>query len=158
MLVWYEVLQVDWYCNLFCIVGEDWLWFFCLYLFDDDFSVMIIDFKVEVYFVCKGNQDFGLFELNFCDVNVVEFGYFGIYSSLIGNGIGCWLMLQVIDIVFVKLIEWFFLYICMFDSFQVFVFYKCSGFCFYKCVIEVLIDLCINGMLLNIVVLYILLL
>ncbi len=148
-LVRHEAPQADWYRNLFRTVGEDWLWFSRLHLSDADLSAMITDPKVEVYSVRKGDQDLGLLELNFRDPNVAELGYFGIHSSLIGNGTGRWLMSQAIDIAFAKPIERFFLHTCTLDSPQALAFYERSGFLPYKRAIEVLTDPRTNGMLPN---------
>ena len=128
---------LDWYRDIFCRVGTEWLWFGRLKLEDAALEAMLKDPARQFYTLTKDGQDEALLELYFKPDGDCELAYFGLTAALIGSGAGRYLMTQAIRLAWEKPINRLHLNTCTHDSPQALGFYKRSGFVPYKRQVEI---------------------
>jgi GNAT superfamily N-acetyltransferase len=128
---------LDWYRDLYRLVGEDYLWFSRLEMADEDLAAHLKRDEVEVWSVVEDGRDMGLLELEWFDNGDCELSFFGLAPSLVGGGIGRWLMEHALERAFGRPIERFFVHTCTLDSPQALGFYERSGFVPYARAIEI---------------------
>jgi GNAT superfamily N-acetyltransferase len=128
-------------------VGEAYLWFGRLQLNEQQLEQIICDPLVEIYSVRYLNNDEGLLELDFRQSGKCELSYFGLTNTLIGKGVGRWLMNQAIDLAWTHPIDHFWVHTCTDDHPDALGFYIRSGFRPFKRQIEIYDDPKLNGIL-----------
>ncbi|CUH80966.1 Acetyltransferase (GNAT) family protein [Tritonibacter multivorans] len=131
---------VDWYRDLYRLVGEDYLWFSRLEMADEKLAAHLARDAVEVWSVSRAGRDLGLLELEWFDNGDCELSFFGLAPDLVGGGIGRWLMEHALERAFARPIKRFFVHTCTLDSPQALGFYERSGFEAYGRAIEIVDD------------------
>jgi GNAT superfamily N-acetyltransferase len=139
--------QIERYRALFRRVGERYLWFSRLALSGGELASILRDDRVEAYALRHNGEDAGILELDFRTDGECEIAFFGIVESLVGNGIGRWLMNRAIERAFARPIRRFHLHTCSLDHPNALPFYLRSGFVPYKRQIEICDDPRLNGLL-----------
>jgi GNAT superfamily N-acetyltransferase len=139
--------HVERYRALFRRIGERYLWFSRLMLNDAQLAPILHDDRVEAYALRYKGQDAGILELDFRTDRECEIVFFGIVESLVGNGVGRWLMNRAIERAFARPIRRFHLHTCSLDHPNALPFYLRSGFRPYKRQIEICDDPRLNGLL-----------
>lgn len=132
--------SVEWYRDLYRLVGEGYLWFSRLEMADDDLAAHLAREQVEVWSVVRDGCDLGLLELEWFDNGDCELSFFGLAPDLVGGGVGRWLMEHALERAFGRPIERFFVHTCTLDSPQALGFYERSGFVPYGRAIEIVDD------------------
>ena len=128
-LVRHDAPSVDWYRDIFCAVGQDWLWFGRMVIDADALAKILSDPKVHVYTLQhEDGAEGGLLELDFREPGQCELAYFGLTPALIGTGAGRYLMNNAIELAWAQAITRFHLHTCTLDSPQALAFYRRSGF------------------------------
>jgi GNAT superfamily N-acetyltransferase len=131
-----DAAQVDRYRALFRRVGERYLWFSRLMLRDTQLLEILRDERVEAYALRSNGEDAGILELDFRTEGECEIAFFGIIESLVGNGVGRWLMNRAIERAWLRPIRRLHLHTCSLDHPNALPFYIRSGFRPYKRQIE----------------------
>jgi GNAT superfamily N-acetyltransferase len=139
--------HVDRYRALFRRVGERYLWFSRLALSDAELAAILRDDRVEAHALRHNGEDAGILELDFRMDGECELAFFGIVESLVGSGVGRWLMNRAIERAFTRPIRRFHLHTCSLDHPNALRFYIRSGFRPYKRQIEICDDPRANGLL-----------
>ncbi|WP_246301625.1 GNAT family N-acetyltransferase [Mycoplana rhizolycopersici] len=142
-----ETPGLDWYRDLYLRVGGDWLWGSRLALGDDALAAILEDTRVEVYAVVSGGRAEGILELDFREQDQCELAFFGLTKSVIGQGVGRWLMNRAIEHAWSKPISRFWVHTCSLDSPQALDFYIRSGFVPFERMVEVFDDPRLTGVL-----------
>lgn len=137
--------SVDWYRQLYRLVGEDYLWFSRLSMQDTALAAHLAQDCVEVWSVQKEGRDLGLLELEWMDNGDCELSFFGLADELIGGGVGRWLMAHAVERAFSRDIKRFFVHTCTLDSAQALAFYQRSGFAPYGRAVEIMDDPRLTG-------------
>lgn len=132
--------SVEWYRELYRLVGEGYLWFSRLEMADEDLAAHLARDEVEVCSVVRDGRDLGLLELEWFDNGDCELSFFGLAPDLVGGGVGRWLMEHALERAFARPIERFFVHTCTLDSSQALGFYERSGFVAYGRAIEIVDD------------------
>lgn len=145
-LALHDAPSVEWYRKLYRLVGDDYLWFSRLVMDDAALSAHLCSDRVEVWSVQKDGADLGLLELEWMQNGDCELSFFGLSASLIGGGVGRWLMEHAIDRAFAREITRFFVHTCTLDSAQALPFYIRSGFAPYGRAVEVADDPRLTGL------------
>jgi len=137
-----------WYLALFRRVGAaDWLWFSRLRMPEDDLAAIITDPDVHVYALRRGGEDLGLLELDFRSAGACELAFFGLASSLIGQGAGRFMMNEAITRAWAQGIGLLHVHTCTLDSPDALAFYLRSGFTAVRQQIEIAPDPRLDGLL-----------
>ena len=137
----------EWYRDLYRRVGTDWLWVSRLVMPDDSLLAILHHPSVEIWAVMKDGQAEGLLELDFREEGQCELAFFGLAASIIGKGVGRWLMNRAIDRAWSMPISRFWVHTCTVDSPQALGFYIRSGFLPYRRQIEIFDDPRLLGIL-----------
>lgn len=138
----------DWYRALFRRVGaEDWLWFSRLAMSDADLCDILHDPAVQVFSLDLGGTALGLLELDFREANACELAFFGLDRSLIGQGVGGWLMAQATSRAWAQPITRFHVHTCTLDSPQALAFYMRAGFTPVRQQVEIAPDPRLTGLI-----------
>lgn len=146
-LIRHDAPTVDWYRDLYRLVGEDYLWFSRLEMEDAKLAAHLAQDSVEVWSVQKDGQDLGLLELEWSAQGECELSFFGLSPDLVGGGTGRWLMEHALDRAFARPITRFFVHTCTLDSAQALGFYIRSGFVPYGRAIEIVDDPRLSGLI-----------
>ncbi|WP_417672119.1 GNAT family N-acetyltransferase [Roseibium sp.] len=142
----WETPDRDGFRALFREIGEEWLWFSRLVISDEELDDFLNDPNREVYVPIINGRRSGLVELNFDDAENPEIAFFGIIPSVVGGGIGRWLMANAIEIAWSRpQTKRLWLHTCTGDSPQAIHFYQSCGFKPFKRAIEVMDDPRLNG-------------
>ena len=73
-----DVSKLDWYRDLYCRVGQQWLWISRIRIPDAELAAIIQSPPVEVYALAHEGRDEGLLELDFREPGQCEFVSFGV--------------------------------------------------------------------------------
>jgi GNAT superfamily N-acetyltransferase len=143
--------DLNWYRNLFRLVGTEWLWFARLAMNDDELHKSLWASQTEVFALSENaenkNEDKGLLELNRTEPNEIEIAYFGISSDLIGKGAGRFLLHRALEVAWSHNPTRVWLHTCNLDHPRATSFYQAAGFKPYKFAIEVTDDPRLTGLL-----------
>lgn len=133
------------YKRLFRKIGGDWLWFSRLLMNEKELKEILDSHGTEVFSVVSNNEDVGMFELDFNIPGQCELSFFGVDSSLTGKGLGKALMNAVMDRVWSRPVERFWVHTCTFDHPAALKFYQRMGFKAYATEIEIVADPRLTG-------------
>jgi GNAT superfamily N-acetyltransferase len=145
-LLW-RAPDLDQYRALYRAVGQDWLWVSRLEIADDDLRMILADPLVRVYTLTDGARHVGLLELDFREPDQCELAFLGLRNEVIGTGVGRSLMSFAIDRAWSESIRRFWLHTCSFDHPRAITFYLRSGFRPYACMVEVMNDPRLTGLI-----------
>ncbi|MFM9938713.1 MAG: GNAT family N-acetyltransferase [Hyphomicrobiaceae bacterium] len=132
--------DLDWYRRLFRKVGEEWLWFSRLRLADEALAAIIHDPAVAVHALSVDGSEAGLLELDFRVPEECEIAFFGVIPSLIGKGVGGYLMREAITRAWAAPIRRMWVHTCTLDHPAALQFYRHLGFRAYAQQIEIADD------------------
>lgn len=133
------------YKKLYRKIGGDWLWCSRLMISEKELEEILTSHGTEVFSVQSNNEDVGMFELDFNTPGQCELSFFGIDSSLTGKGLGKALMSAVMDRVWARPVERFWVHTCTFDHPAALRFYQRVGFRAYATEIEIVADPRLTG-------------
>jgi GNAT superfamily N-acetyltransferase len=142
-----EQPDLSWFRELFCRVGEDWLWFSRRAMSDEALRAIIHDPKIEVYLLKAADEEAGLLELDRRVPAVCELSYFGLTTKVTGTGAGRWLMNRAIELAWSRPVTRFWVHTCTYDHPGALSFYMRSGFRAFRREIEVCDDPRLSGVL-----------
>jgi len=140
-----QVPGLNWYRNLYRVVGEEWLWFSRLQMSDADLAAIIRSPLVEVYALVQDGRDEGLLELDFREAGQCELVYFGVTAGLIGTGAARFLMNRALETAWSRELRRVWVHTCTFDHPSAVAFYQRSGFRAFRRQIEVADDPRLDG-------------
>lgn len=133
--------DLDFYRDIYRRVGtKDWLWFSRLLLSDQDLLDIISDPQCPLWVLRKDGQAQAMLELDFRIPKECELAFFGLTPTLIGQGVGRYLMTQAIRLAWNHPIERFHVHTCTLDSPAALPFYRRSGFTPVRQKIEIIPD------------------
>ncbi|MDE0725160.1 MAG: GNAT family acetyltransferase [Alphaproteobacteria bacterium] len=95
-------MTVGFYRYLYDAVGRPWYWTDRKRLSDQELAVIIEDDGVEIYVLYIGGAPAGFYELDARQMPTVDLAYFGIMPDYIGLGLGPYLLVQAIDMMWQK--------------------------------------------------------
>lgn len=142
-----EAPALDWYRDLYCRVGQDWLWFSRMTMPDAALAAILRSPAVEVYALEVGGVPEGLLELDFREPGECELAFFGLTAAVQGAGAGRWLMNRTIERAWAQPIRRLWVHTCTFDHPAALAFYMRSGFVPYRQQIEIADDPRLTGAL-----------
>jgi GNAT superfamily N-acetyltransferase len=142
-----EAPDLDWYRDLHRRVGADWLWVSRLRLSDAELAAIIHADGVEHYTLEQDGRAEAQLELDFRKPGDCEIVYFGVAAQLIGTGAARFLMNRALRRAWSKPVKRVWLHTCTFDSPRALAFYERSGFCPFRCQVEVIDDPRLDGAL-----------
>lgn len=90
------------YRYLYDAVGRPWYWTDRKKLSDQELTAIIQDEAVEIFVLYVGGAPAGFYELDARDGANVDLAYFGIMPDYIGLGLGPYLLVQAIDMMWKK--------------------------------------------------------
>ncbi len=137
--------QIDRYLTIYRVLGERWVWFSRLVMARAELAGILDDPLVEAWAVRRDGTDCGLLELDFREKGSCEIGFFGLYDTAVGTGIGRWLMNRALASAWRDGVERVWVHTCTFDHPGAVAFYRRSGFVPCKLAIEVCDDPRLNG-------------
>jgi GNAT superfamily N-acetyltransferase len=142
-----RVTQPDpaWYRDLFRRVGEDWLWFSRLRLYDAELSAILHNRAVDVFALSHEGEDHGLLELDRREFPDIELAFLGVTKPLLGRGAGRILMRHAMEAAWSLNPRRFWVHTCTLDHPDAIKFYVRSGFRPYKRAIEIARDPRLTG-------------
>jgi GNAT superfamily N-acetyltransferase len=140
-----EVPALDWFRDLYCRVGQQWLWISRIRMPDAELAAIIQSPLVEIYALAHEGRDEGLLELNFREPGQCEFVSFGVTERLVGIGAGRWLMNRALEIAWSRPVDRVWLHTCSFDHPAALAFYQRSGFRPFRRQVEVVNDPRLDG-------------
>lgn len=142
-----ETPGFDWFRDLYCRVGEEWLWFSRLQMADADLAAIIHSPQVEVYALVQDGRDEGLLELDFREPGQCELAFFGVTAKLIGSGAGSWLMNRALERAWSRQVARVWVHTCTLDHPSALAFYQRAGFRPFRRQVEVADDPRLDGTL-----------
>lgn len=89
--------SVPFYRYLYNTVGEDYVWWLRRIVPDSELEMLLIDPRVEIHVLYKGEEPAGFFELDRRYAMNVNIAYFGLMPHVIGTGAGMGFLRQAID-------------------------------------------------------------
>ena len=140
-----DVSKLDWYRDLYCRVGQQWLWISRIRMPDAELAAIIQLPLMEIYALADEGRDEGLLELDFREPGQCEIGMLGVTAKLVGTGAGRWLMNRALEIVWSRPVERVWLHTCTFDHPAALAFYQRSGFHPFRRQVEVADDPRLDG-------------
>lgn len=137
------------YRALYRRIGEPWLWFSRLELFDAALTAIICDPKVRIWAVQDRRAiEVGILELDFREHGQCEIAFFGLVPELTGLGHGKWLMAMALQAGWAEPdVTRLWLHTCTLDGLGALTFYIKSGFTPYKRQIETFADPRLTGII-----------
>ena len=138
---------LDWFCQLFRSVGEDWLWFSRLAMADAALAAIIHDPHVDVSVLMAGAEEAGLLELDFRIPNECEISFFGVTAPFIGTGAARWLMNEALARAWSRPVRRVWIHTCTLDHPAALAFYQRTGFRPFARQIEIVDDPRLTGVL-----------
>ncbi len=138
---------VNWYRELFRLVGANWLWFSRLRLNDDQLTEIILDPDVLVFCLEHAGREKGLLELDCRYLPDIELSFLGVAEDLLGKGAGSFLMDYALSTAWSYHPERVMLHTCTIDHPRALAFYQRRGFKVYKRSIEISPDPRVAGIL-----------
>jgi GNAT superfamily N-acetyltransferase len=142
-----EAPDLDWYRDLYCRIGEEWLWSYRLQLSDAELAAIVTAPAIEVFALVHDGRDEGLLHLDFRQAGDCEVVLFGVTAKLIGSGAGRWLMNRALEIAWSHPIRRLWLHTCSLDHPSAPEFYQRSGFRAFRRQIEIADDPRLSGVL-----------
>lgn len=140
-----EAPGLDWFRDLYRLVGEEWLWFSRLQMADADLAAIVHAPLVEVYALVQDGRDEGLLELDFREPGQCELAFFGVTAKLIGSGAGRWLMNRALERAWSRQVARVWVHTCTFDHPGAVAFYQRSGFRAFRRQVEIADDPRLDG-------------
>jgi GNAT superfamily N-acetyltransferase len=140
-----DVSKLDWYRDLYCRVGQQWLWISRIRMPDAELAAIIQSPPVEVYALAHEGRDEGLLELDFREPGQCEFVSFGVTEKLVGTGAGRWLMNRALELAWSRPVTRVWVHTCTFDHPAAVAFYQRSGFRAFRRQIEIANDPRLDG-------------
>jgi GNAT superfamily N-acetyltransferase len=140
-----EVPALDWYRDLYCRVGQQWLWISRIRMPDAELATIIQSPLVQIYALAHEGRDEGLLELDFREPGQCEFVSFGLTEKLVGIGAGRWLMNRALELAWSRPVDRVWLHTCTFDHPAALAFYQRSGFRPFRRQVEVVNDPRLDG-------------
>ncbi|MEH2525147.1 MULTISPECIES: GNAT family N-acetyltransferase [unclassified Bradyrhizobium] len=140
-----DVLALDWFRDLYCRVGQQWLWISRMRMSDAELAAIIQSPRVEVYALAHEGHDEGLLELDFREPGQCELVSFGVTEKLVGTGAGRWLMNRALELAWSRPVTRVWLHTCTFDHPAALAFYQRSGFRPFRRQVEIVNDPRLNG-------------
>jgi GNAT superfamily N-acetyltransferase len=137
--------DLDWYRQLYRVIGEPWLWFSRLRLSDDALRTIICDPAVDVFALSPEGTDQGLLEFDRRRFPDIELSFFGVTPALIGKGAGRALLQHCLPLAWEHKPQRVWLHTCTSDHPGALAFYVKAGFVPYKRAIEVSDDPRVTG-------------
>ncbi len=121
-------ITVGFYRYLYDAVGRPWYWTDRKKLSDEELAAIIQDQAVEIYVLYVGGAPAGFYELDARDESTVELAYFGIMPNYIGMGLGPYLLVQAIEMMWQKEPERVIVNTCTLDHPKALPLYQRMGF------------------------------
>jgi GNAT superfamily N-acetyltransferase len=140
-----DVPALDWYRDLYCRVGQQWLWISRTRLPDAELAAIIQSPPMEVYALAHEGSDEGLLELDLREPGQCEIVSFGLTEKLVGTGAGRWLMNRALEIAWSRPVTRVWLHTCTLDHPSALAFYQRSGFRPFRRQVEVVNDPRLDG-------------
>jgi GNAT superfamily N-acetyltransferase len=140
-----EAPELDWFCDLYRRIGEEWLWFSRLRMTDADLAAMIQSPPVEMYALVHDGRDEGVLELDFGERGQCELRLFGVTAKLIGGGAGRWLMNRAPELMWSRPVTRVWVHTCTFDHPAALALYQRSGFRPFRRQVEISDDPRLDG-------------
>jgi GNAT superfamily N-acetyltransferase len=140
-----EAPELDWSRNLYCRVGEEWLWFSRLRMTDAELAAMVQSPLFEIHALALNGRDEGLLELDFRHAGQCELVSFGVTSKLIGSGAGRWLMNRALELTWSRPVTRVWVHTCTLDHPSALAFYQRSGFRPFRRQVEISDDPRLDG-------------
>jgi len=140
-----DVPALDWFRDLYCRIGQQWLWISRIRMPDADLAAIIQSPLVEVYALAHEGRDEGLLELDFREPGQCELVSFGVTEKLVGTGAGRWLMNRALELAWSRPVTRVRLHTCTFDHPSALAFYQRSGFRPFRRQVEVVNDPRLDG-------------
>ena len=137
--------DLEWYRNLYRIIGEPWLWFSRLRMSGDDLRSILYDPAVDVFALSHAGADHGLLEFDRRRFPDIELSFFGVTPGLIGKGAGRALLQHCLPLAWERHPQRVWLHTCTSDHPGALAFYTKAGFAPYKRAIEVADDPRLTG-------------
>lgn len=123
---------VDFYRYLYNRVGRDWLWYERCKLDDAALDAIVSDERVEIFVLYRDGAPAGFAELDRRREGQIELAYFGLIPEAIGQGLGVWLLHEIIDIAWSYEPERLWLNTCTHDHPRALPLYQRAGFVPYR--------------------------
>lgn len=136
---------LDWYRDLYCRVGEEWLWFSRARMSDTELAAVIHAPGIEVYALVVDGRDEGLLEMDFREAGQCELVYFGVTAGFIGRGAARFLMNRAMELAWSRDLQRVWVHTCTFDHPSAVAFYQRSGFRPFRRQIEIADDPRLDG-------------
>jgi len=125
-------IKVDQYKEIYKRVGSQYSWLGRSIMKDDDLKKIIANKKVEIYFIKKGSQSIGFFEIdyssNYLKDKELRIVHFGLIREYIGKGLGIKLMNAAVTRAYYLNIDKIILQTNSLDHKRALPFYKKYGF------------------------------
>ncbi|MCA9174002.1 MAG: GNAT family N-acetyltransferase [Planctomycetales bacterium] len=123
---------VPYYRFLYESVGRDYDWYRCTRLSDDALAEFIHHPRDEVHVLHVDNEPAGFAELDCRVENEVEMLQFGLLPQFIGQGLGRWFLRQIVELVWARGPQRFWLHTCTLDHPVALGNYEKAGFRLFK--------------------------
>jgi GNAT superfamily N-acetyltransferase len=140
-----DVSKLDWYRDLYCRVGRQWLWISRIRMPDAELAAIIQSPLMEIYALAHEGRDEGLLELDFREPGQCEIVSFGVTEKRVGTGAGRWLMNRALELAWSRPVTRVWLHTCTFDHPAALAFYQRSGFRPFRRQVEVVNDPRLDG-------------
>jgi GNAT superfamily N-acetyltransferase len=137
--------DLDWYRQLYRVIGEPWLWFSRLRLSDDELHAILHHQAVDVFALSHAGEDHGLLELDRRLFPDIALSFFGVTPALIGKGAGRALLQHCLRLAWEHQPRRVWLHTCTSDHPAALAFYVRAGFVAYKRAIEIADDPRVTG-------------
>ena len=137
--------DLDWYRQLYRVIGEPWLWFSRLRLSDEELHAILWDPAVDVFALSHEGTDQGLLEFDRRHFPDIELSFFGVTATLIGKGAGRALLQHCLPLAWEQKPQRVWLRTCTSDHPAALAFYVKAGFVPYKRAIEISDDPRVTG-------------
>jgi GNAT superfamily N-acetyltransferase len=137
--------NLDWYRDLYCRVGQQWLWISRIRMPDAKLAAIIQSPLMEIYALAHEGRDEGLLEMDFREPGQCEIVSFGVTEKLVGTGAGRWLMSRALELAWSRPVTRVWLHTCTFDHPAALAFYQRSGFRPFRRQVEVVNDPRLDG-------------
>ncbi|MGI9520505.1 MAG: GNAT family N-acetyltransferase [Hyphomicrobiaceae bacterium] len=139
-LVQHRKMEIASYRAVYERVGADWLWFSRLRLADSELTAIIHHEAVDVFTVDSERGSYGLLELDYRKPRQCELAFFGLAPTLIGRGVGRWLMSVALRRAWARDIDRLWVHTCTFDHPDALTFYRRAGFVPFQQEVEIMDD------------------
>ena len=120
------------YRFLYNAVGDDYHWYRCKRMTDDELTTRIHDPLIEVHVLHVAGTPAGFAELDCREPGEVEIIQFGLMPEFIGRRMGPWFLQQVVDIGWSRSPRRVWLHTCTLDHPSALSMYEKTGFVRYK--------------------------